>query len=1481
MKKFIVYTLAMVSIAGAVSADNLLSLKQPRQAATQSAALPGSNLRLGGALIYSDAWGEMKDGEYVNPITAGIYSIEARQGGSLSLIKQVQSMSKIKAAVLANNIFYTFQTIDGENTYDDVAFVTYSASTWNQSGSKEVTNDNLPSTLAYDPVSHKIYGFFYDEEERYFCRFGTLNTSTGTMTEIEFPNMDKRDGHAMAITDTGEIYAVWSALGKLIKLDPVKKTYDVIGRTGIYPGDPARGYINSMAYDPDTKMLYWASVDENSNGALYQIDPATASTTLIYNFPNNESFAGLYILDNKTPANAPAAVADLAVQFSSPGSTQGKVTFTAPALTYGGSPLTGNLTAEVTTGHGQLIYAGITPGQKFSTPILDFPEGSSQVSVTLCSGDLRGESTSISVMCGIDSPGQPQNLQLAIVDGNPSLTWDAPVSGANGGWFDPSSVRYRVTRLPDNVCVTQSIADTHFVDNTITRTMAVQYQVVAFNDKGESLPVLSQKVVVGDGYSLPFTETFETADDFNLWTVVDLNGQTTWEYDASAKNIFSKYTTPDYAVDDWIISPQFRLEAGKSYALTFDSKVYNKSYPENFSFWLGTSTSPEDMTVKICEKLDYRVTSFENNRVIFQSPGDGMYHLGLYSNSIPHHWQLTVDNIGISEIDARVPCKITEVTATPGEKGALSADLSFTLPITDSRNNPLNDKLTVKISRDGTEVSTLTDQQPGSVITWHDDVPKSGIHVYRIWAQTEAGAGEAAEISVYVGVDAPGAVGNLKAVETTQGIVLSWTAPDKGANGGWFDPAKVTYRIVRSTDAEVLASDLTDTSFTDSSLKLNKQELLYYLVTPYVDGMKGTYATTPMNQVYGPAYSAPFAETFAGADMTHYPWVSESDGPSYCWSLDAAGVNPPASDHNGDQGLATFVSSAETIGINGLFYSPKISVASLKNPELSFWMYHSQAEADANEALHVSIASNSGEFTELNDGVVLKDNGETGWQRHAFALPEAVKDSEYIRILFSAKAFGDSNFYLDDIRVDQAKSVDVEVSNLRFSSRVAVNSKMPVSFMVSNNGTQDISGTKALIRLNNQTLAQCDIPTLKAGASSLQQTEFSVTATGQYTITLSVEAKDDADLSNNTIDRKLTVVDPALNAVEDIEVQTYNGLVNLSWTSPMSHGAVSDDFESYQDWAIDGIGDWTMADRDYDNTYHIKKDLETYPNDYSPKAFQVCNAALLGIDIWEQGQPASGNKMLMAMACINRANNDWMISPMLNGTAQTVTFKAKSFTTDDVAPERFRVWAGASPEPEQMVCINADGYELTDLSQYIEVPEQWTEYAYRLPEGTRYFAIQCVSNDSFALFVDDVTFNDLTVPATVIDRYEMLRNGQRVATVTTPTFIDNDKTAGTRRYKIRTYYTNGMYRDSKEVTMEISAIDELLADGAYPRGLDSGSADYEAALSRIFDLDKTVAIYSVDGMIISTAATHDDLSLLSPGLYLLRTSLATLPLLRR
>lgn len=358
---------------------------------------------------------------------------------------------------------------------------------------------------------------------------------------------------------------------------------------------------------------------------------------------------------------------------------------------------------------------------------------------------------------------------------------------------------------------------------------------------------------------------------------------------------------------------------------------------------------------------------------------------------------------------------------------------------------------------------------------------------------------------------------------------------------------------------------------------------------------------------------------------------------------------------------------------------------------------------------------------------------------------------------------------------------------------------------VTNAGLTDLADIKVVLNDASGTqLAETTIAQLKADAQVMVTLPVVHQAKGSISVTAVVAAAADANAANNTKTITTKVVDPVIPVPQSLDcTKTADGL-RLSWQSPWAKGSVTDDIESYKDWAIDNVGDWTMADLDHDVTYYISKDLGEYDNASSPKAFQVCNANTLGIDIWDEGKPHSGNKMLMAMAGVKYVNNDWLISPRLNGDEQTISFFARSFTLENQQPERMRVlYSTTDTDPANFTKIHA--------ADYLELSGEWAEFRYVVPQGARYFAVNCVSDSGFAMFVDDLSFNDLTVPQLKLKEYEVYRNGVLLGKTSATEITDPEVVDGTV-YTVRAIFDKTESDLSESITYKEGAVDEMAAD---------------------------------------------------------------------
>ena len=276
--------------------------------------LPGGNTVLAGALVYSDLWGQTDaSGNYVNPITAGFYTVEAREGGKISQLRLNQALVRMRAGVKVGTLYYGISTAD----QDERAFLTtYYTSSWSTRSQEEIDVVNVPTDLTYSTATGTVYGFFYNDEHQNYDRFCTYNLYDGEATDLY--EVD-RNGYAVAANDKGEIYGIMGATGWLIRLYPDRRSspngygFEYIGKTGFSPG-----YVNSMAFDDATGKLYWCANGIDGYSALLEVDTATGAATEIMHFDNNESFAGIFAQPYRVPDAAPAAPAGLTVNYTTP-----------------------------------------------------------------------------------------------------------------------------------------------------------------------------------------------------------------------------------------------------------------------------------------------------------------------------------------------------------------------------------------------------------------------------------------------------------------------------------------------------------------------------------------------------------------------------------------------------------------------------------------------------------------------------------------------------------------------------------------------------------------------------------------------------------------------------------------------------------------------------------------------------------------------------------------------------------------------------------------------------------------------------------------------------------------------------------------------------------------------------------------------------------------------------------------------------------
>lgn len=1374
---------------------------------------------------------------------AGIYTIEAKENGEVKLVKSLNLAADVVAAVKSGGSMHCIST---ENNGTNAYYFTLNTDKWNMTGSKsEISVYDVPSDLTVDPNTGKVYGaVYYEDPETYdygFIGFGEFSLSTHT---FNIRKVLERDIYALAADNNGRVHLMFGTRTGWI--EPATLNWDT-GLTGVHNTYYPEGH-NTMTWDESTGLLYAIVSEEQMKAGqkswhtyLVKIDPVSFEYTTIFEFPSHQTYAGLYVMPSSVDKEAPKGVTGVSVNFTSITSTEGTVSFTAPSETVAGNPLTSNISVIIQIGDTEHVIPDVAPGATVTSPAYTFPYGKQKVKITTANSVDRGESVETEIFAGEDVPCAVTGLILDIDGEHPLISWEAPASGLNGGKIDPAALMYKVVRQPGNVVLATDLRATRFEDSAYVPALeAISYTVTPRSSAGDGESASTAKAVLGGEWTVPHTEQFDSQDDYDLWTVVNSNGGSTWQYSSSDKTVQYKYDDPDRLPgDDWIISPSIKFEAGKSYTLSYDYRGLYNGMKESFEVMLGSSIKPTDLTTCLASHNDVG-TGKKRNSLVFTVPADGKYRLGFHATSPAYQYILEIDNIAIDLLQGGAPAAATDMSVTPAPRGALSASVRLSLPGNDIDGKPLSSNLSVSVSRTGASapVYIADGLTPGAVVSFDDAVETSGIYDYTATVSNLVGTGPETAASAYIGIDVPDAVQNLSISENADGKpVLNWTAPVIGRNGGWFDDSSLTYNVYRYfDDLDLIADRVTDLTATDSELDISgEQKFVSYVVVPYAGEDAGRAIESPY-MLTGAPYAAPLTEGFAKADMTWYPWVSVTDKPlRQAWTLDAKGEQHGCSDYDNNSGLATFHSAGETEkGVGSWFESPKIDIRQLSSPQLRFALYLSESPAGS-ESVQPMLNMAGSDYSPLCQPIA-RTSG-SGWKLFSVAIPAEALSAPWIRIAFKGVTDGAADIYLDAVSIADRPGDPVIIKKIAGASKVAVDNPTTFDIYLVNSDSEPSQAGELTLSCGDGPEVSFAVESLAPGELKMIETEYTFTSKGSYSLT----AKFGAASATHAV----TCVDPVFPHVTNLAATRDEGAVLLNWEAPSPRGAATDSFEQYESWAIEGIGDWTMHDQDLDLTYRINaKELlpqapDDYPNSTAPKAWQVCDANELCINEWPEGTPHSGDKMLMAMANMNYVNDDWAVSPRLNGEAQHISLYAKAFTSSGTAPERLQVLCSTTDDA-------LSSFTALHSADYLSITDEWTLLEFDLPEGAKYFALRCVSDGAFALFVDDVSFYDTTVPALRLDHYEVLRDGVLLTTVTEPEYRDNTAPLTACTYAVKAVYDKGTSDSVTATATDLSAVQSLFTDSEDSKDLD---------------------IYTLSGIKIGNTS---DMTNLPKGIYLTR-----------
>lgn len=629
---------------------------------------------------------------------------------------------------------------------------------------------------------------------------------------------------------------------------------------------------------------------------------------------------------------------------------------------------------------------------------------------------------------------------------------------------------------------------------------------------------------------------------------------------------------------------------------------------------------------------------------------------------------------------------------------------------------------------------------------------------------------------------------------------ITWTAPTKGQDGTDLGN-DVTYSIRRKGNSEPLATGLTTTSYVDEVNMEGQANSAYYVTAQTATGKSSE--TKSNDIIIGRPYEMPFAESAPGGELTN------------CWQITRSGSSRwGASDlgsmaYDNDRGYITFcpLTSYDQSTIT----SGYIHVGEAAAPTLKFHYFYVFPRADE---FSVSVSVDGGDPVEVWSYDYENFDNIEHWVDVELKLADIIGDGKYIQVSFSTMMSEAqmSILYLDDITLIDRCENDLKATLIKAPANLKPGEDRSATVRLDNLGSTDYAGGSYTIKamVDGQCMTEMEGPRLKAGKRvevNIDDICLSVFHQGTSADLCFALDVDDENADNNTTDVVTLEVKPSLLAVPTGLTAEEGENPVLNWEAPVvekvTSTTVTESFETAPSFTIDDFGEWAMYDGLNTSVYGLSTADEdiSFPNTCAPQAWTVFDYSYS--DFFDSLKPNSGDKMMAAFSHAGSAADSWLISPELSGEEQIISFYAKAAASS--YRETFEILYSTSANRALSTFKVLEDSKTTAKAS-------WTSHKYELPEGTRYFAIHCISNDALCLLVDDVTYvpEAQGQPCERVKGYNVYRNGECINDALLRTTTFTDKADGTATYNVTAVYASGESLPSADAKLVASGIQSIV-----------------------------------------------------------------------
>ncbi len=884
------------------------------------------------------------------------------------------------------------------------------------------TTGMLPVFLssAYRTLDDKVYGFGYDADGDGFS-FSVADANGFTDIKSIKSISVKEMCVSLCYNEQDDLLYGINYNGKLVQIDYQGNQTEIFDVASQLSGVMST-VLTGMVYVPSLDVLLWDAYFKDTSTSFIAIDIENKKAQVLSKSRGAEIYAFLLTTEPNAKPNAPATPVINSCDFTG-SSLSGTISCTMPAKTQEGTALSGDLDWIVLVDGVKYSEGTATAGSTVTIPLSDISNGNRTFSVIATKDGLKSAAAVDHRWIGSDTPLAPTEAVLTTT----KVSWTAPTQSVHGGYVDFDAITYTV-KLNGKELGTTSATSLEYTLPQGEPFTSYTAEITAVYDSKISESAVSNFITYGEPLVCPIHFRPEPKD-FELMTTINVDGHKyedgsddTWRFITADHMGFPAFAS-GYNGDDWLILPPMNFDTTtKAYRFEMEiGLVHDSDTSGTYEVCIGTAPTAEAMTRVIIPESHCLHMLGDILEEFFAVPEPGTYYIGIHTITHQVSFHVSDIDISLSNREAGVPTGVTDLQATAGANGALTATVSFKMPLTTADGLMLNPEtiITAEVISESTIPGTSNTQNtpvastkvtgaPGSLQTVEIETAQNYNNI-SVTCDIDGRMGKAETLLIYTGVVRPYLVNNFKAEmsEDNLTVTLSWTPPTEGEEEGAIGDS--FYYEVYYYDSTWKFLDEVGWDVTEYTYSVPKNTEMYYTTF----GVMAHNAAGISYHIVGTGFSI--------GDPVELPWTNDLDNeitenntiimrPSddyndtYWLPGNPASILSPIFAVDGNLALMGYAFEGQT-DRKAMVAMPKFKTAGIEDATITFNYWGGVAAAQMRLL---------GQAYGMDEPVLIASlpRGASGWTSATYTLPEELQNKGWVILMVDADITNDQTYAL-------------------------------------------------------------------------------------------------------------------------------------------------------------------------------------------------------------------------------------------------------------------------------------------------------------------------------------------------------------------------------------------------------------------------------------------------------------------------------------